>query len=72
MARVFQDELDARDLIAESMAAAIIQRGYDADDRRLARKSYDIAEAFLEEREERLRRDRQRDDDNGDDDHDDD
>jgi len=54
MAKVFMDELDARDSVAETVMSALLTRGSSYDYATIARSAYNAAEAFLAERELRL------------------
>lgn len=61
MAKVFLEDLDARDDIAETIFSSFVRRGMMAD-RNTARMAYNAAEAFLDERQERIDNDQDEDD----------
>ena len=54
MARVHVEDLDARDSIAESAMCGIIRSGDYGSYNAMVARCYDIAEAFLAERQRRL------------------
>ena len=54
---VLMEDFDARDMVAETVFSALIKRGDGGPWRITAKKAYDAAEAFLDERSQRLRND---------------
>ena len=61
MAKIYQDDLDGRDVIAEGIFSTLIERGNYNDYAAAARAAYNGAEAFLAERAQRLKTDRNND-----------
>lgn len=57
MAKVFFEDLDGRDSIAEGVFQVLTRKAISDNFESLARRAYDAAEAFLEERERRIDQD---------------
>ena len=57
MAKVFIEDLDGRDNIAESVFQVLTRKSVSDNFEALARRAYDAAEAFLAERERRIDQD---------------
>ena len=53
MARLFDDDLSALDVTARDIATAIIARGSTLSHQQIARQAYEMAVAFLKERDSR-------------------